>query len=216
VNDFRVLTWDIENNPPATSVDFLDLTLTIEGSRIVTKTFQKKMNLYLYLPAASAHPEGCIKGTIFGLVRRYHAQNTYRKDYVHFVTLLYTRLLERGWERGYVRGLILDACDVIERTKRKPTVGPIEPPTEESKSKTKLLFLHLQYHPDDISRRRIRELYEKHCGDLFQDTMKIKQPVIAYSRPPNIGDYVTQARLHQAPGKTASTFMGEYRQGLDS
>ena len=118
VNDFGVLTWDIENNPPATSVDFLDLTLTIEGSRIVTKTFQKKMNLYLYLPAASAHPEGCIKGTIFGLVRRYHAQNTYCKDYVHFVTLLYTRLLERGWERGYVRGLILDACDVIERTKK--------------------------------------------------------------------------------------------------
>ena len=67
------------------------------------------MNLYLYLPAASAHPEGCIKVAIFGLVRRYQAQNTYCKDYVHFVTLLYSRLLERGWELGYVRGLILDA-----------------------------------------------------------------------------------------------------------
>ena len=70
VNNFGILTWDIENNPPATSVDFLDLTLTLEGNRIVSKTFQKKMNLYLYLPAASAHPEGCIKGTVFGLVRR--------------------------------------------------------------------------------------------------------------------------------------------------
>ena len=82
VNDFGILKWDVTENPPRKSVDFLDLTLTIDGNRIVSKTFQKKMNLYLYIPAASAHPEGCIKGTIFGLIRRYHAQNTYRKDYL--------------------------------------------------------------------------------------------------------------------------------------
>ena len=171
------------------------------------------MNLYLYLPAASAHPAGCIKGTIFGLVRRYYAQNTYRKDYVHFVTLLYCRLLERGWECKFIRGLILDACDVVQK-KKKPTADPPEPPTADSTSEKKLLFLHLQYHPDDVSRKRIQELYQEHCGDLFQEEMGIDRPVIAYSRPPNIGDYVTQAKLHQAPGKTASTIMGEYRQGL--
>ena len=42
-----ILTWDIEDNLPTTSVDFLDLMLTIEGNRITTKNFQKKMNLYL-------------------------------------------------------------------------------------------------------------------------------------------------------------------------
>ena len=33
VNNFGILTWDIEDNPPAESVNFLDLTLTIEGHK---------------------------------------------------------------------------------------------------------------------------------------------------------------------------------------
>jgi hypothetical protein len=148
-------------------------------------------------------------------VRRYHAQNTYREDYVHFVRLLYRRLLERGWEREYIRDLILNACAVVEKKSKPPTAEPTTPPTNQTTSEAKLLFIHLQYHPDDISRRRIQELYDKYCGNLFQQEMDIERPVIAYSRPPNIGDYVTQARLHQAPGKTASTIMGEYRQGLN-
>ena len=78
IDNFGQLRWDIKKQKLTSSVNFLDLTLTIEGSRIISRTFQKKMNLYLYIPPSSAHPSGCIKGTIFGLVRRYHAQNTYR------------------------------------------------------------------------------------------------------------------------------------------
>ena len=63
------------------------------------RTFQKKMNLHLYIPPPSTHPSGCIKGTIFGLVCRYYAQNTYHRDFVHFVQLLYYRLLNQGWQR---------------------------------------------------------------------------------------------------------------------
>ena len=70
INNFGILTWEI--NKPSNSVDFLDLMLTIKGSKIVSKTYQKAMNLYLYLPAASAHPQSCLKGTFFGLVRRYY------------------------------------------------------------------------------------------------------------------------------------------------
>ena len=99
VNTFGVLTWDINEQELSTSVDFLDLTLFIEGNKISSRTFQKKMNLYLYLPSSSAHPLSCLKGTIYGLTRRYHAQNTYREDYLLFVRLLYRRLLKRGWER---------------------------------------------------------------------------------------------------------------------
>ncbi len=88
--------WDIKDNPPASSVVFLDLVLTIEGNQIVTKTYRKKMNLYLYLPATSAHLNGCSKGTIYGLFKRYYAQNTYRTDYLHFVSLLYRHMLELG------------------------------------------------------------------------------------------------------------------------
>eukprot|EP00956_Cyclotella_meneghiniana_P006518 scaffold8576_cov44-Cyclotella_meneghiniana.AAC.4 len=92
IDNFGQLRWDIKDQKLSSSVVFLDLTLTIKGSRIVSKTFQKQMNLYLYIPPASAHPAGCIKGTIFGLIRRYYAQNTYHKDFIFFVRLLYRRL----------------------------------------------------------------------------------------------------------------------------
>ena len=115
------------------------------------------------------------------------------------------------WEREYIRQLILEATDRIEKraTKPKPTTT-----TEEDKSTR--LFIHLQYHPDDSSRGEIRQLYNEHCGELFKKLMLmgIERPIIAYSRPKNIGDYATQAKLHEAPGRTASTIMGEYKQGL--
>ena len=54
LNNFGILTWEV--GPFSREVDFLDLTLRIEDGRIVSKTFQKPLNLYLYLPPSSSHP----------------------------------------------------------------------------------------------------------------------------------------------------------------
>ena len=213
IDNFGQLRWDIKTQKLSSSVDFLDLTLTIEGSRIISKTFQKRMNLYLYIPPASAHTAGCIKGTIFGLVRRYYAHNTYQKDFVYFVRLLYRRLLHRGWQRELIRPMILDACNIVQRN--NPSNTPTVQPETGAQDEDNLLFLHLTYHPDDISRKRLRELYEKHLGDIFRRELNIDRPIIAYSRPKNIGDYVTKAKLHQAPDQSSSTIMGRHRNGLD-
>jgi hypothetical protein len=211
INNFGILKWDIEE--PSTSVDFLDLTLTIEGSRIVSKTFQKAMNLYLYIPPASAHPEGCIKGTVYGLINRYYAQNTYRKDYLDVVVKLYRRLLARGWDRVFIRQLILEATSRVEG--RANTTTSTTRSERERDANERALRLHIQFHPNDISRREYRSLYEHHLGELLREELDVECPTVAYSRQRNIGDYVTQAKLHQAPGKSASTIMGEFRQGLE-
>ena len=81
-DNFGILMWDIKQQRCSQSMNFLDLTLTIEGSRVISRTFQKTLNLYLYVPPYSAHPPGVLKGTPFGLICRYYAQNTYREDYV--------------------------------------------------------------------------------------------------------------------------------------
>ena len=112
LNNFGILTWDI--NEPSLTVDFLDLTISIQNGKIETKTYQKDLNLYLYLPPTSAHPRNCIKGTIYGLIGRYYANNTHREDYISFVSLLYQRLLARGWESSYIRPIILKACSKME------------------------------------------------------------------------------------------------------
>ena len=46
----------------------------------------------------------------------------------------------------------------------------------------------------------IRRLYEHHCGDLFKQELGITRTIVAYSRPPNLGEYITQARFHQPLG----------------
>ena len=51
MNKFGILRWEVSGL--SREVDFLDLTLTIENGRIVSKTYQKPLNLFLYLPPTS-------------------------------------------------------------------------------------------------------------------------------------------------------------------
>ena len=59
LNSFDVevkrLIWEVSTTP-ARMINFLDLTIALSHSNsITTKTFQKQMNNYLYLPQESAH-----------------------------------------------------------------------------------------------------------------------------------------------------------------
>lgn len=78
--NFGDLTFTFEESYE--SVDFLDLTIQIdqETGEITTKTYQKPCSLHLYIPPHSAHPAGCTKGLIFGILRRYYKQNTKIED----------------------------------------------------------------------------------------------------------------------------------------
>ena len=210
VDDYGILTWDIKQQKLSKTVHFLDLTLTINNRTIISKTYQKTMNLYLYLPFASAHPQGCIKGTIYGLINRYYAQNTYRKDYANIVRLLYHRICERGWDSQYIHDLIINASRHVET--KSTTQQQQATLQQQNETERDDIFIHLQYHPDDISRRQLRRIYEDHLAVPLKREIDINRAVVAYSKPKNIGDYVTQAKLHQAPGETASIIMGEYKQ----
>jgi hypothetical protein len=64
LNDWGHLQWKSEE--PSKKTVFLDLELELQNSTVITKTFQKKMNLYLYIPPMSAHPPSCLKGLVTG------------------------------------------------------------------------------------------------------------------------------------------------------
>ena len=65
LNNFGKLIWKVSKL--STSVDFLDLTIAIDKNRhVYTKTYEKPMNLYLYIPPASAHPPGIFRSVVFG------------------------------------------------------------------------------------------------------------------------------------------------------
>jgi len=67
LNSWGSLKWVVQN--PTKRIQFLDLDLSLDNSRITMETYQKPMNLYLYIPPLSAHPPSCFKGLIFGEIR---------------------------------------------------------------------------------------------------------------------------------------------------
>jgi len=73
LDEFGNLQWKVEE--PTDNVTFLDLNLTIAKGRITSATYQKPINLHLYLPPLSAHPTSCIKGLIVGNILGYWKQN---------------------------------------------------------------------------------------------------------------------------------------------
>ena len=79
------------------TLDYLDLNLTLNNSKITSKTFKKKHNLYLYIPFTSSHYPNCKKLLIYLLCFRYYYLNDLDKDYIDQVYKLYKRLLKRGY-----------------------------------------------------------------------------------------------------------------------
>ena len=106
-NNFGILTWEFEE--PSNSIDFLDLTISIEGNRITTKTYQKALNLYQYIPSTSEHPTWMMKGIIYGLMQNYHRQNTKKDNYNNMAQKLFQRHVARGWNVSVMRDYILSA-----------------------------------------------------------------------------------------------------------
>jgi hypothetical protein len=87
------LEWEVSDL--SKSADFLDLTLTIEDTgRITSKTYQKEMNLYLYIPhISSTHPSSVFDSFIEGQSQRYWLQNTHHSDFTNILGLFFDRLL---------------------------------------------------------------------------------------------------------------------------
>ena len=201
LNSFGLLRWDIDE--PSSSVDYLDLTITIKDRRIITRTYQKEMNLYQYLPPHSCHPSSTLKGMIYSLMRTYFKQNTLQQDYISTVILMFHHLLARGWDRYTLKDIILAADVKLQQLDQQ--VNPVEnqaiigPPLPRES-----LFFHLPYHPHDIPRRRLRQFYNYHCQEAFSTTLGIDKFTVAYSRHKNLKEHLTQARLHQACSKKAS------------
>ena len=203
LNSHGMLRWTIKE--PSMSVDYLDLTVTIENGIIATKTYQKPMNLYQYITPNSAHPPWMIKGVITSMLRNYFHQNTHRSDYWDIAMKFYTRLRERGWDRKTLEPIFIAAHNKFESQSEKIKS------VKKDESSEKLMILHLEYHPNEIPRKKIRKLWHKHCGDLLSKTITegglgIEKTVIAYSRPKNLKDVLQSAKLHQHPGKEVSTY----------
>lgn len=203
LQSFGLLRWDISQLSKCAT--FLDLNIEIKHNNISTSTYQKAMNLYLYLPGSSAHPKGTIKGTIYGQMLSYYENNSQYKDYIKFTCLLYKRLIARGHQQNIIKPIFLEShASIISRSRTNPLTTQ-----NENDNGKQPIYLHFTFHPEDVPRRIIRSLYYKHMA-IAEDLLDLAPPVVAYSRPTNLGEICSQSRLHEAHGRDAITHLTEY------
>jgi len=157
LNNWGSLEWAIEE--PSLSTTFLDLNLQIIGNTIKTSTYQKPMNLYLYIPPKSSHPPSCLKGLISGELRRYFFQNS-TTDFQAILTKFIWRLVNRGHTIDDLTPLLLQAASNLDRSILTHTA------TENPST----LFLHWTYHPNGLQRQDLRKTFDS----TFKDDLPFK------------------------------------------
>ncbi len=201
LNQFGRLQWNIEDL--TTSTTFLDLSISIKDNQLYTSTFQKPMNLYLYIPPLSAHPKSCFKGFITGEILRYWNQNTDEEDFISITAQFIQRLLKRGHLLSNIIPIIRTAASTIDNRFSNDQYSTNRNPKHDN-----TLFISWEYHPNGISKSTIHKIYEKtiHNHVDFED-MKI-----AVSRPKNLRDLLCRTRLPDDV-KQVSTFINQHQLG---
>jgi hypothetical protein len=199
MNEWGKLRWVISER--STSANFLDLTLTITNGKIISRTFQKSMNLYLYIPPVSAHPTSCFKGLIVGNFLRFRKQNE-NTNFCALICNFARHLLARGHPIKAIKKHFLKAAEI---TDKKQLITSQQKATAESSDAitNRSLYLHWEFHPKGIQRDTLRAIYDatlSHCNP-FHNGM-----VIAMSRPKNLRDLLTRTTLSEPEGTRASDY----------
>ncbi|KAL7481372.1 hypothetical protein ACHAW6_007053 [Cyclotella cf. meneghiniana] len=184
-NDFGILKWDCPK--PNNSIEFLDITLSIEDNLITTRTYQKPNNLYLYIPPHSTHPGGAAKGRLYSILWKYWHQNSIYSNFVHFSNLLFKHHLRQGSDK--LKKLLEVPNLPNADTNPTPTLSPSNNGDETGTSHHQL-FLHMKVQPNGIPKHEIRKIYSELCEDIFKEKIEIEQLAVAYSCPKSMGGVI--------------------------
>jgi hypothetical protein len=111
LNNWGNLKW--KTKEPSTRIVFLDLNIHLQNSKIITSTYQKNMNLYLYIPPLSAHPPSCLKGLIAGEMHCHWLQNSPEK-YKSMLLNYIECLLDRGHTLANLTPTLTQAAQALD------------------------------------------------------------------------------------------------------
>ena len=217
LNNWGNLKWVV--NDRSTTANFLDLTLTIENHQITTKTFQKDMNLHLYIPQNSAHPTSCLKGLIVGTFLRFRKQNN-DQDFSKLIFNFANHLYARGHSLDSIKFHFLRAANLLDNKHlltRKPNNETTENENNQKEKendpiiatiKNRPLYLHWQHHPNGIEKQQLRTIFNNTLRDHIPFT---KRMIIATSRPKNLRDTLTRTVLQQPQSQQASDYLNQLK-----
>eukprot|EP00978_Attheya_sp_CCMP212_P012576 scaffold31442_cov46-Attheya_sp.AAC.1 len=129
---------------------------------INTRSYEKDLNLHLYIPPQSAHPPGVLRSQIFGRSRQFYNLNSSIEDFQRAAKNVYTYVLKRGYNEELVQPIFIEAAEKLNaRGKCKLLLKDAEAwskSTPDDKSKEERVFFFREFHPRDIALERLSDM----------------------------------------------------------
>lgn len=204
------LTWEVTDGPD--KVDFMDLTLSIDGDRIRSTLYEKPSNRHLYIPSHSAHPPGVINGIIHGMIRRIYTLCSDEQDCELRTSKFLDHLRARGYHREAIMPIVRTA---VARAKSPP------PPVETTTTNPNIdrVFLHLPFHPESPPSRVVQRAWKQHVSrPIWRRKLRdvknhvgrkvgVDRLTVAYHRDLNLGNLLSYRDLSKRKGPTVSSII---------
>jgi hypothetical protein len=216
LNKCGKLRW--ETTKQHNSINFLDIQITIESNRTLsTRLYEKKQNLYLYLPANSCHPPGCLKGLVYGMIYRTLTLTSNIDIQTTEIQNLYYRLVARGYQPSMIKPLIEKAYrNIMDKKKLDRSSDDPIPPLDQ---KREHIFFHTMFHPNNPSSKKIQTFFRQemlyrlnkpNLNDLKNHEsvpIGIRRLIVCYHRPPNLGNLLSPRVLKCEDGPLVSSYL---------
>ena len=146
IGSYEGLDWIFSKR--VQSLDYLDIVISITGSRLKTTLFEKELNLYLYIPPHSAHPPGVLRGLVLGNCHRIYTLCSEPEDITALLRMFYYRLLARGYSPSNLLPLFDCAYHLAYERKNNPAQTlPLRKEEDDIELLRSRIFFHTKYHP---------------------------------------------------------------------
>jgi hypothetical protein len=166
-------------------IDFLDLTVFKNGELYGTKSYQKKLNLHLYIPPASAHPPGVIKSLICGRIKKFKKQNTRDVHYREMVQTFFQNLIDRGHKPSFLRPIFSETMNRLETQQQQM----------KENSCARKWFVKVPYDPKGPDSRSIKNLFE---SDIIEGKIGGRM-IVCYQSAPNLKSMICKSDYTNVP-----------------
>ena len=211
------LSWTFTHQ--SKSVNFMDLTLSIEDGRVISKLYSKPLALHLYIPPNSCHPPGVVTGLIMGNVLRIYMLCSRQSDIEEELRRFFEYLLDRGYQTQDILPRYSKAIDNAKLYLSRTPAYRAYLKREKLEASKRRVFLHLPFHPNNPPSHRLQSIWQErmfhpkngrplnYLKNIDEAPIPIDKLVIAYSRAPNLGELLSYRKICKRSGPKVSSFL---------
>lgn len=192
------LTWKIDDK----QIQFLDLDISIDNNRLITKTHFKEVTRNSYLPITSCHHQPWLFNIPKGQLIRVRRNCTKESDYKIQADLVGKRFMDKGYDAEFINKQIssvqsLDRTTMIHTQKKTSLI--LEAPA---------LILNFNVQHKDIEKIKKKYWYilreDKHLQSILPD-----KPFIVYKRANTLRDPIVKNVVDPPSTNSFSFFNGK-------